>query len=247
MTMGRDYKSGFERQPQDFYATPAWVTEALLKTLLRQRIRLPNGIWEPCCGMGDMSRVLEAHGHSVVSTDLDYRGYGEGGRDFMMETSLPDGVTAIVTNPPYALYGQKRTLHRLVDHALDLTRPVGGMVALLVNNQWKTGAKNSRRCLVPAYEATVVLPKRIRWFEGSDGQGKENHVWLVWDHSRKPGPPKDLIASDDPESEPARRSCIVCRAPLPSNARADKRHCSATCRKRDSRRRSPSTSPDMIL
>src|SRR3954451_2556370 len=86
----------FPRQDKDFYPTPAWVTEALLRW-----VPLPNGIWEPCCGEGSMARVLEDRGHHVVATDLVDRGYGEGGRDFMLETRLPDGVTAIVTNPPY--------------------------------------------------------------------------------------------------------------------------------------------------
>ena len=48
-----------------------------------------------------MAQVLEAHGHHVVGTDLVDRGYGEAGRDFRAETRLPEGITAIVTNPPY--------------------------------------------------------------------------------------------------------------------------------------------------
>jgi hypothetical protein len=110
MPMSRKPKSGYERQKDNFYRTPAWATEALLETLRRERIRPPNGIWEPCCGDGAMSRVLEAHGHSVFSTDLVYQGYGEGGRDFMKETRLPDGFTAIVTNPPYG-----KDLPKLID------------------------------------------------------------------------------------------------------------------------------------
>ena len=72
------------------------MTEALLR-----RVRLPKRIWEPCCGNGAMARVLEARGHRVVGTDLVDRGYGEAGRDFLAETQLRDGVTAVVTNPPY--------------------------------------------------------------------------------------------------------------------------------------------------
>jgi hypothetical protein len=68
-----------------------------------------------------MAQVLEARGHRVVGTDLVDRGYGEAGRDFLAETHLPEGVTAIVTNPPYG-----RTLYKFADRALELTRPVGG-------------------------------------------------------------------------------------------------------------------------
>src|SRR3954467_11366570 len=136
----------YARRDRDFYPTPNWVTEALLR-----RIRLPKGIWEPCCGNGAMARVLEAHGHHVVGTDLVDRGYGEGGRDFLMETRLPDGVTAIVTNPPYGdgLFG-------FIVHALDLTRQVDGKVALLVNHQWAAGQDASKLCQpnLPAHDAT---------------------------------------------------------------------------------------------
>src|SRR3954469_14969020 len=119
----RNFNSGHERQKQNFYATPAWVTEALLRS-----VHLPKGrIWEPCCGDGAMARVLESHGYPVVATDLVDRGYGEGSRDFLMESRLPDGVTAIVTNPPYG----KPLLPKIFAHALELIQPVGGMLAML--------------------------------------------------------------------------------------------------------------------
>jgi hypothetical protein len=42
-----------------------------------------------------------------------------------------------------------------VDRALELTRLVGGTVAILVNTQWQTGAANSIRLRHPAFEASV--------------------------------------------------------------------------------------------
>jgi hypothetical protein len=109
------------------------------------------------------------------------------------------------------------------------------MLALLVNNQWPAGQANSERCEVPAFHAKIQLVGRLRLIEGSRGQGKENHVWLVWDYSRRPGTPLYLIAKKKPVSEPARRICIVCRAPLPPGARANAEACSATCRQRKRR------------
>jgi hypothetical protein len=222
----RDRNRGYERQEQNFYPTPAWVTEALLRT-----VRLPKGIWEPCCGDGAMARVLESHGHHVVGTDLVDRGYGEGGRDFLMESRLPDSVTAIVTNPPYG----RTLLPRFVDHALALTRPVGGMVALLVNVQWQTAAENSKRLRMPAFDASVILTDRIRFIPDTKERPGENHCWLVWDWSRTPGRAGLMFADPDAESEPEARACAVCRTLLPLTARADKRHCSPGCRQRASR------------
>src|SRR5215472_741542 len=70
--------SGYDRKRRDFYATPGWVTEALL-----QHIHFRGVIWEPCCGDGAMSRILALHGNEVVSTDIADRGFGTPGVDFL--------------------------------------------------------------------------------------------------------------------------------------------------------------------
>jgi hypothetical protein len=148
-----------------------------------------------------------------------------------MESRSPDGVTAIVTNPPYG----GALARRVVDHALELMLPVGGMVALLMNVQWQTAKTNSARCRIPAFDASVILTDRIRWIPDTDVRGSENHCWMVWDFSRSPGRAGLLYADPDAESEPETRWCIVCRKPLPLTARADKRHCSPGCRQHSSR------------
>ena len=88
--------SAFERAGEDFYATPAWVTEALLR-----HIHFRGPIWEPCCGDGAMSTVLGRHGYTVVSTDIAARGFGIPGIDFLACRTVPEGCRSIVTNPPY--------------------------------------------------------------------------------------------------------------------------------------------------
>jgi len=82
--------------------------------------------------------------------DLVDHGYGEAGRDFLAETQLPKDVTAVVTNPPYG-----RRLFEFVDRALELTRLVGGTVAILIDTHWQTGAANSIRLRHPAFKASV--------------------------------------------------------------------------------------------
>ena len=58
------------RAKDDFYATPAKTTEALLSVE-----DFDGPVWEPCCGEGHMSKVLKDHGLRVQSTDLVDRGY----------------------------------------------------------------------------------------------------------------------------------------------------------------------------
>jgi hypothetical protein len=84
------------REPNDFYATPSECTRALIEA---EGARLPARIWDPCCGNGSISVVLEQAGREVISTDLIDYGYGKGGIDFLtLETPL---AKAIVTNPPF--------------------------------------------------------------------------------------------------------------------------------------------------
>ena len=78
-------QSDFPRQPQDFYATPAWPTEVLLHW-----VRLPSGIiWEPCCGGGAIAEVLKANGHHVVATDLEDRAMARGAGTSCSKSGCP--------------------------------------------------------------------------------------------------------------------------------------------------------------
>ena len=139
----RIHVSGYERQSQDFYPTPGWVTEALLKN-----VKLRGPVWEPCCGDGAMARVLERAGHKVVATDLVDRGFGRGGVDFFECSSFPAGCRTMVTNPPYGDGGQlgrptagSHGLQTFIRHALDLTERANGQLALLVRFQWMAGKR----------------------------------------------------------------------------------------------------------
>ena len=69
---------GLPSAGEDFYATPSWVTEALLR-----HIHFRGPIWEPCCGDGAISAVLGRHGYTVVSTDIAGPGFCTPGIDFL--------------------------------------------------------------------------------------------------------------------------------------------------------------------
>jgi hypothetical protein len=81
-----------DREKDDFYPTPSYAVEELLK-----REKFEGNIWECACGEGDISKVLISKSYDVISTDLIYRGYGEQ-QNFLESELVADNI---VTNPPY--------------------------------------------------------------------------------------------------------------------------------------------------
>lgn len=107
--IGASNHSDYERQIHDYYATEPKAAELLLEVEKFSPI-----IWECACGEGHLSKVLEKAGHSVLSTDLVYRGFGKSEPVDFLDTrkeSFFDGD--IITNPPYkyALEFCKQALH----------------------------------------------------------------------------------------------------------------------------------------
>jgi len=152
----------------DFYVTPEWATRALLAHETFQGV-----ILEPCCGNGAISQVLAAAGHTVCSSDLFDRGFGEV-RDFFDYRGPLDNV---VTNPPYNI------AEDVLEHALKLTR---GKVALLLRLAFLEGQERWRKFygagLAPA--RVLVFARRLSVYyagvERTEG-GTTSYMWAVWD------------------------------------------------------------------
>jgi len=111
---GGAVRSALKDRKDDLYESPPEATETLLRVE-----EIPHVIWEPACGRGAISAVLEQAGRQVHSTDLVDYGFGTPGIDFLLETRAWTPATqAIVTNPPYKLADQ------FVRKALDLVPTV---------------------------------------------------------------------------------------------------------------------------
>ena len=108
------------RARDDFYPTPPEGTWALLSA-----IRFKGTIWEPACGDGSISRVLEAAGYKVTSTDLVDRGYGTSPVDFLLDYHTM--AQNIITNPPFKLAEEfaRHALDRATDKVALLARSPG--------------------------------------------------------------------------------------------------------------------------
>lgn len=173
------YRAPLSHRGDDLYETPACATRALLRAE-----NLPARIWEPASGRGAIVRVLRAAGHSVVATDLvdyDSADQDHARRDFLLERCAPDGVEAIVTNPPYKLAGA------FVAHALDLCPRVVMLLRLsfLESSSRSTILDVGHLARIHVFRNRLPMMHRAGW-QGNRASSSVAHAWFVWDrnHSR---------------------------------------------------------------
>lgn len=160
------------RQRDDFYPTPPRATRALLAVETFE-----GDIWEPACGDGAISKVLEEAGYTVNSTDLIERGYGLSGVDFLLDYQTT--ANNIITNPPF------KFAQEFVEHALSRSRR---KVAMLCRLGWLEG-KERRKMFVSTPLAHVwVFSSRVPMLRNGEqmmagGGGMIAFAWYVWDHT----------------------------------------------------------------
>lgn len=157
----------YQRERDDFYATPRPMTEALLDA---EPITTPA--WECACGDGAISEALKARGVDVVSTDLVGRGYGESRIDFLMEHRLR--APAIISNPPFKLWVE------FARHALSLS---ADKVILLGRLGILEGKERGRLYRQHPPARIWVHSSRTKWEFKDFGEstGMIAFCWIVWE------------------------------------------------------------------
>lgn len=152
----------------DFFPTPDWATVALI-----DNEKFMGTIWEPACGDGSMSRILERTGCKVVSTDLYDRGYGEAGHDFLNPTMSADNI---VTNPPY---------NCAEGFVMSGVSQSNRKFALLLRLAFLEGANRANTIFSKNPPARVwVFSERITFYPSGvepKGSGTTAYAWFVWD------------------------------------------------------------------
>lgn len=158
-----------KRRELDFYPTPPDVTHALMQFLDLEGLLFGiSSVWEPACGDGAMSRVIEEYVAEVISTDIRETGYGMGGKDFFVWRESCD---AIITNPPFNQSAE------FIIKAIGETE----LVAMLLKSQYWHASKRTKlfRDHPPAY----VLPLNWRpdFLAGERGGSPTMEcIWTVW-------------------------------------------------------------------
>lgn len=172
----RSNVDGYVRERDDFYPTPPEATESLLSVE-----QFDGPIWEPACGDGAISKVLEAAGHEVYSSDLVARGFGLSPVDFLMEWH--PRAPNIVTNPPFKLAVP------FVKKAVELST---GKVAMLLKIAFLEGIERAAMFKSTPLARVHVFSKRVTFRSASrgevNGNGMMAFAWFVWEHGYRGKP-----------------------------------------------------------
>ncbi len=159
-----------DAEANDYYATEPRAVELLLK-----EEAFCHRVWEPCCGEGHISKVLEAHGYDVLSSDLIDRGYGDGGVDFLKIPTHGDKECDIITNPPY------RYAKEFVEQALAMVAN-GYKVAMLLRLTFLEGQSRRDLFLDNPPLTVYVSPSRLQCAKNGKFEGRSMvaYAWFVW-------------------------------------------------------------------
>jgi hypothetical protein len=123
--------------------------------------------------------VLRLAGHKVVATDIKDGAYGcpysKGGVDFLEQMVAPEGITTVLTNPPYMHADE------FVRHALTLAPRVVMLLPLTF-----LAGQDRADILEGGHLARIwVFRNRVRFhYHGGDESKKGDRIptaWFVWD------------------------------------------------------------------
>lgn len=162
------------RHVTDWYVDPSFCTELLLDA-----VPFFGPIWDPCCGGGTIPTVVAKRFLSVAvgGSDLVYRGYGQGDRDFFVD---PGPHENLIFNPPY------KDAERFIRHAIGVTRR---KVAALVNLKF-LASQGRRERLFNAYPPAevLILSRRPSMPPGDSGieakGGTADYCWIVFSNEQ---------------------------------------------------------------
>jgi len=180
----------YDFHPQDFYATPAWVTELLIKHAPPTRDKF---ILDPCAGNGAIVKVFHSHGYGVAANEIRVEEQSNlveicG----MMHWSICDFLStniftylnrddfSIITNPPFSIGTQiaNRCLNIESDYIALLLR-----IDVIGSENW--------RVFFTKHRPTKILPITKRpSFTGDGNTDFYNYGWFIWDSDR---PSLDIV------------------------------------------------------
>lgn len=157
------------REPNDYYPTPEYATEALFSVE-----EFEGAVLEPAAGDGTMANVINRHNPCVAKELLD-------GHDFLLETEQYPNV---VTNPPFKL------AQEFVEKAKTVADKKVALFLKLVFLEGQCRQRMFRDTVFPLARVHV-FSKRVTLYAGGrkgKNSGTMAFAWFVWDKEHV-GPP----------------------------------------------------------
>ena len=204
-------RSNFERNPRDFYPTPAAAVAPLIPYL-----RSVGSFGEPCAGDGTWSGTWSPTG-CAASTRATLQPART--RSTLEQYGNAD---AVITNPLWS----RKLLHPLIEHFQRIAS-----TWLLLDQDW-AGTKQAAPYLMSCSD---ILPiGRQIWIPGTTMHGKDNAAWYRFDARHGAGPIFHPFRSAPVSSRAT--LCRHCRQAYEPQ-RSSSRFCSQACKQRAYRRR----------
>lgn len=164
-----------EREAVDFYSTDPDCVKDLLE--LEQ---FGNKVLEPCCGNGNIAKVLTNAGYDVTATDLYDHGYGIAGVDCFEYTDIDQDI---IGNPPYSLTTE------FIEHMLNELQP-GHKMALFLKLQVLEGQARYQKIFSQGkLKRVYVYVNRVACYKNDERYQKNEDGSLKLD---KDGNPKKI-------------------------------------------------------
>jgi hypothetical protein len=159
-----------EREINDFYPTPSYAVEELLK-----REVFTGNIWECACGEGDISEVCKNYGYETKSSDLIDYGYGEK-LDFLKSDFISDNI---ITNPPYKY---------ALEFVLKSKKQSKNKICMFLKSVFLESDKRYDMFNDKEYPLKTMyqFSKRVSLYKGGmkmKNNGMIAYAWYVWDKS----------------------------------------------------------------
>ncbi len=164
----------------DFYETPRWATEKAVEAMLIDGvINKYNEIYDPCCGAGAITDVLQIYGfENLKASDIQTEEYIKGTKGIDVY-DIGDDVTEIVfTNPPYGLM----TKENMLNEFLRISR---SKVILLLNIFYLSSKDRKEMLKHSGLQYVYIHSDRVTMYPYGQPKpkngGTKMFAWFVWD------------------------------------------------------------------
>lgn len=192
---GNPRGSGYRRVDHDWYVEPVAATLALLDVEAFE-----GSIYDPACGCGNIVNACRSRGLDAFGSDIEDRGFGITGRDFLSVPLLEACPDNIICNPPFkqsAAFARK---------SLAMARR---KVAFIQRLCWLEGQERSRLLESSPLARVHVFRNRICMPPGEKKDlpakgGFIAYAWFVWERGHTgPATVHWISTNQKPDYDPA--------------------------------------------